>query len=286
MTTLLPPAPHDEVSGPNPLRLAPAAPAGLPTRSVLFGARRHAARAHLPDDAVFCGDTALWIHGVDWFSGDDGPIHVAMLHTDRIRRRDRRVVRARSLHPGDVVYTEHGPVTSIERTAYDVARDPLVHRSVPRLDALARATDPSADVPPVPDPNVIPAPPCGIDLDGVQAIVDRHAGARWIRRVHDALQLMDGGARSGARGRRDRLRVGGRQDRQGGVPERAAHDRDRRPGQVEQAGAPPGGLTSPSANPASPSANPTSPSANPASPSAGLRSNRTRGRAGARDTDY
>jgi very-short-patch-repair endonuclease len=178
----------------------------LPTRSVLFGARLLAARALLPDGAVFCGDTALWIHGVNWFSTDDSPIHVAMRHTDRIRRRDRLVVRARSLHPDDVVDSAYGPVTSVERTAYDVARDPLVQRSVPRLDALARATDPTADLPRVPDPDVILPPPCGIELDDVQTIVDRNPGARWIRRVHDALQLMDGGAQS-PRESKVRLRV-------------------------------------------------------------------------------
>jgi len=202
MTSLL----RSDDAPPTTVHLPPPAPAGLPARSVLFDARLRAARELLPDDAVFCGDTALWIHGVSWFSGDDSPMHVAMRHADRVRRRDQLVVRARSLHSDDVVDSPWGPVTSVERTAYDVARDPLIHRSVPRLDALARATDPTADVPRVPDPSVVLPPPCGIDLDGVQAIVDRNAGARWIRRVHDALQLMDGGAQS-PRESKLRLRV-------------------------------------------------------------------------------
>ncbi|MFC8731636.1 hypothetical protein ACFT5B_04175 [Luteimicrobium sp. NPDC057192] len=206
MTLLLPSSISDDAAEPRTLVLPPRAPAGLPTRSVLFDARLRAARALLPDDAVFCGDTALWIHQVNWFAGDDSPIHVAMRHADRIRRRGKLVVRARSLHPDDIVDSAWGPVTSVERTAYDVARDPVIFRSVPRLDALARAADPTADLPRMPDPTVVVPPPCGIDLDGVQVIVDRNAGARWIRRVHDALQLMDGGAQS-PRESKVRLRV-------------------------------------------------------------------------------
>jgi len=173
----------------------PAVP-GAAKMSYVFAARLQAARALLPDDAVLHGDTALWVHGIDWFTEDDSPIDVAFLRPDRIRRRPHLRVRARSFHRDDVVDSPWGPVTSVERTAYDVARDPLVHRSIPRLDALARATDPLTSVRRTPRPGVVVPSPCGIDLDGVQAVVDRNPGARWIRRVHEALALMDGGAES------------------------------------------------------------------------------------------
>jgi hypothetical protein len=173
----------------------PAVP-GAAKMSYVFAARLRAARTLLPDDAVLHGDTALWVHGIDWFTEDDSPIDVAFLRRDRIRRRPHLRVRARSFHRDDVVDSPWGPVTSVERTAYDVARDPLVHRSIPRLDALARVTDPLTNIRRTPRPGVVVPSPCGIDLDGVQAVVDRNSGARWIRRVHEALALMDGGAES------------------------------------------------------------------------------------------
>jgi very-short-patch-repair endonuclease len=141
-----------------------------------FGTRLLAARSALPTGAVFCGDTALWVHGVEWFAGPDAPIEIALPHGARIRSRPELLVRARSLHRDDVAHSPWGLTTSVGRTAYDVARTPSLYRSVPRLDALARVTR--------------------LDSDAVLAVVARNPGARWIRRVHRALDLTDSGAES------------------------------------------------------------------------------------------
>ncbi|ROS78528.1 hypothetical protein [Cellulomonas sp. PhB143] len=134
-----------------------------------------AARERLPDAAVFSGPSALWIHGVDHLRAD-GPIEVSSPHGARVRSRPGLAVRARNLAPDDVVAGPWGPVTSVARTAYDVGRHPSRYRSVPELDALAAAT--------------------GVTADDVLAVAARNRGARWIRQLPAALDLMDGRAES------------------------------------------------------------------------------------------
>lgn len=159
---------------------------------VSFEARLLAARDHLPSGAVLCGSTAAWVHGVSWFTEPTTPIELALPHAARVRCRSQLVVRARSLHPDDVVLSPWGPVTTVARTAYDLARNRSVLTSVPRLDALARTPGTGSAA-----ARRLGSPPTGrLDLDAVARIVERNAGARWIRRVPEALDLVDAGAES------------------------------------------------------------------------------------------
>ncbi|WP_422745273.1 hypothetical protein ACN27E_23880 [Mycobacterium sp. WMMD1722] len=68
------------------------------------------------------------------------------------------------------------PVTTIERTAFDLGRRGGLDNAVARLDALARAT--------------------GFEVSGVRQIAERHPHTRGLRHLDQALDLMDSGAES------------------------------------------------------------------------------------------
>jgi very-short-patch-repair endonuclease len=68
------------------------------------------------------------------------------------------------------------PVTTPERTAFDLGRQPPIGAAVARLDALARAT--------------------GIAPADVADIAGRHRGARGLRQLERVLGLVDPGAQS------------------------------------------------------------------------------------------
>jgi hypothetical protein len=77
----------------------------------------------------------------------------------------------------DEVGVRHGmPVTTVERTAFDLARRGAVGRAVERLDALARVT------------NFKPV--------DVLRLGERHAHVRGLRRLSLVLGLVDAGAQS------------------------------------------------------------------------------------------
>jgi hypothetical protein len=67
-------------------------------------------------------------------------------------------------------------VTTPERTAFEIGRRQPHRIAVANLDSLARATD--------------------YKLDDVLSLVDRHRGARGLRRLETALTLVDPGAQS------------------------------------------------------------------------------------------
>ncbi|MHA7134559.1 hypothetical protein [Oerskovia turbata] len=141
---------------------------------VTFGDRVVAARLALPADAVLCGTTAAWIHGVELSATHD--VEIGSRHSRRVRTLDGRASRGRSFHPDDVQDSPWGLVTTPARTAYDLARDPVLVRSVPRLDALVRET--------------------GLVVADVWPIVERNPGARWITALPRAFDLVDAGAES------------------------------------------------------------------------------------------
>ncbi|RXR26706.1 hypothetical protein EQW78_09425 [Oerskovia turbata] len=143
--------------------------------SLTYGDRVRAARLTLPPDAVLCGTTAAWIHGVDQL-GAAHPVEVGAQHGRRVRSVDGRTSRGRSFHPADVQDSAWGLVTTPARTAYDLARDPVLLRSVPRLDALVRVTP--------------------LAVADVWPVVERNPGARWITMVPRAFDLVDAGAES------------------------------------------------------------------------------------------
>lgn len=143
--------------------------------SLTYGDRVVATRLDLPADAVLCGTTAAWVHGVDQMSAAHD-VEVGARHGRRVRSLGGRSSRGRSFHPDDVQDSDWGPVTTPARTAYDLARDPVLLRSVPRLDALVRATD--------------------LEARDVWPIVERNPGARWVTALPRALDLVDAGSES------------------------------------------------------------------------------------------
>ncbi|WP_424734295.1 hypothetical protein [Mycobacterium sp.] len=68
------------------------------------------------------------------------------------------------------------PVTTPHRTAFDIGRCAPIGTAVERLDALVGAT--------------------GIKVTEVAELADRHRGARGLRQLETALELVDAGAQS------------------------------------------------------------------------------------------
>lgn len=121
---------------------------------------------------VVTGLAASALHGAKWVDVDV-PIELNYVHNKApsgvITRRD-------TLLDGEVVHRLAMPVTSIERTAFDLARRGPAGKAVERLDALARATR--------------------FNNDDVLAVVDEHPRVRGRRRVANLLGLIDAGAQS------------------------------------------------------------------------------------------
>ncbi len=86
------------------------------------------------------------------------------------------LTRNESLLNGEIVCRRGMPTTSVERTAFDLARQHPVGRAVARLDALARAI--------------------GFTAADVCAIADDHPRLRGKRRVPEVLAMVDAGAQS------------------------------------------------------------------------------------------
>jgi hypothetical protein len=85
-------------------------------------------------------------------------------------------VRNERIDAADVVVIDDIPLTSPERTAFDLARHLPRDVAVAHLDALARAT--------------------GIDATAVLQLADRYPRARGLTRARIALPLLNAGARS------------------------------------------------------------------------------------------
>ncbi len=123
-------------------------------------------------NGVIAGRAAAAMHGALWVR-EDTPIEMIwrngrppsgiLVRNDRLDADDTAII-------GDI------PVTSPERTAFDLARSLPRDVAVAHLDALARAT--------------------GITASQVLALADRYPRARGLPRARIALSLMDGGAQS------------------------------------------------------------------------------------------
>ncbi|AFM18923.1 hypothetical protein Mycch_4206 [Mycolicibacterium chubuense NBB4] len=121
---------------------------------------------------VITGRAAAAIHGAEWIA-DDTPIELLWKSYDTPPG-----IIARDDHFGydDVVEIDDMAVATIQRSAYDLGRH-LPHRTaLIHLDALARAT--------------------GLTAEHVTPLIERYRGARGVRRLRKALDLMDGGAQS------------------------------------------------------------------------------------------
>lgn len=121
---------------------------------------------------VITGWAASALHGARWFD-PAAPIEVNLDHNKSpsgvITRRD-------TLLDGEVMRIRGIPVTSVERTALDLARGTSTGVALQRLDALARAT--------------------GFKAEQVAAVLDAHPRVRGRRRVPGLLDLVDAGAQS------------------------------------------------------------------------------------------
>ncbi|OBH86957.1 hypothetical protein A5681_14455 [Mycobacterium scrofulaceum] len=121
---------------------------------------------------VIAGLAAAALHGAQWID-DDERIELIWRNPHPpagVLTRDQRV------EPDEVTRVCGLPVTSLARTAFDLARRPPVGEAVARLDALMRATPFSSEE--------------------VMLLAKRHAGARGLRTLRSALPLVDPGAAS------------------------------------------------------------------------------------------
>lgn len=122
--------------------------------------------------ATIAGAAAARLHGAEWIP-DNVPVELA--HTNG--RAPRGVLTRRgALLEGETQTVGGYPVTTPERTAFDIGRRGAVRSAVVRLDALARAT--------------------GFKVDDVRRIAKRHPGSPGLRRLETALELVDPGAQS------------------------------------------------------------------------------------------
>ncbi len=135
---------------------------------------------------VISGAAASALHGARWVDADA----VIDLNHGNNRAPKGIMTRHEKLLDDEVVLIEGVRVTSVERTAFDLARYGCVAESVGRMDALARATN--------------------FKVDDVLELSERHPGAPGRLWVPDILDLMDPGAESMQESRwRMRILAGG-----------------------------------------------------------------------------
>lgn len=122
--------------------------------------------------ATVVGAAAARLHGAEWIP-DDVPVE---LHHANTRPPRGVLTRRGALLDGETQIVGGYPVTTPERTAFDVGRRGAVRSAVARLDALARAT--------------------GFKVDDVLRVARCHPGSPGLRRLEAALDLVDPGAQS------------------------------------------------------------------------------------------
>lgn len=122
-------------------------------------------------NATVAGLSAAALHGTQWIdAGEPAELTRAMAGANDI-------VIHREVLTDDEVCTVRGiPVTTPARTAFDLGRRGELSAALMRLDALANATD--------------------LTADDVAPVVAAHRGARGIKGLRTAVALMDGGAES------------------------------------------------------------------------------------------
>lgn len=121
---------------------------------------------------VVCGLAASALHGAKWVDADE-PIELAV----RNRRPTAGVMTRNCTFSDDEVTSRGGmELTTVERTAFDLACIGPARQAVVRLDALAAATH--------------------FKREAVREVARRHPGARRIRRLDTMLDLVDAGAES------------------------------------------------------------------------------------------
>lgn len=121
---------------------------------------------------VIAGRAAAALHGAKWIDAST-PIEVITEHT---RPRAGIIVREERIAADEITEVCGLPVTSLGRTALDLARHLDRNAAVTHLDALAAAT--------------------GVLAHDALTLAERYRGARGLRRARVALALMDAGAQS------------------------------------------------------------------------------------------
>lgn len=121
---------------------------------------------------VVCGLTAARRYGAKWIS-DDLPIELVWPNA---RPPEGIVTCDVRLDTGETVLLKGLPTTSLERTAFDLARRRPLRAAVARLDALGAATS--------------------LDYSGVRDLSRRHKGVPRVRQIEQALELHDPGSQS------------------------------------------------------------------------------------------
>lgn len=145
--------------------LSDAATLSLRTRSIgafLWSRRR----------SVLAGLAAAALHGSQWID-DDEAIELIWRNPHPPRG---VITRNQRIQPDEVTRVSGLPVTTLARTAFDLARQPPLGEAVARVDALMRATP--------------------FLREDVLLLAKRYRGARGLRRLRSALPLVDPGAAS------------------------------------------------------------------------------------------
>jgi very-short-patch-repair endonuclease len=145
----------------------------VPKRAVLTTPQRaRAAWLYSHREGVIAGLTASALHGAKYV---DSTLPVELVWSNARRPRGLRTYDMR-LHSKEFLEYEDMRITTVERTAFDIARRGQLDDAVSRLDALGNAT--------------------GFTANDVLAVADRHRGARGLRQLRAALELYDPGAES------------------------------------------------------------------------------------------
>ncbi|ORV14598.1 hypothetical protein [Mycobacterium celatum] len=122
--------------------------------------------------AVVSGIAASALHGAKWVDADT-PVE---LLAPNARPQSGLLVRNESLAEDEITWVAGIPVTTPARTAFDIGRHLQRDDAVARLDALMYATP--------------------FSVEDVLLVAKRYPGARGLRRLRAALELVDGGAAS------------------------------------------------------------------------------------------
>ncbi len=121
---------------------------------------------------MIAGLTASALHGAKWV---DGTTPVELIWQNARRPRGIRTYDMR-LRDNEFGFYRGLRVTTPERTAFDIGRRRRLDEAVARLDALGNTT--------------------GFSAEDVLAVARAHRGARNLRQLEAALDLMDAGAES------------------------------------------------------------------------------------------
>jgi hypothetical protein len=123
-------------------------------------------------EATIAGLAAAALHGAKWIDDD---VTIELIYSNN-RPPSGMLTRPDVVLDGEVTSVDGLAVATPERTAFDIGRREPHRVAVSRLDAPARAT--------------------GLKLDGVMSVAERHAGARGLRNLETAVELVDAGAQS------------------------------------------------------------------------------------------